>query len=68
MKQVSGKKLCQAVERHGWTLLRIKSSHHIYGKPGSEVRLSIPVHGTRPLRVGLVHHLLKMAQLTEQDL
>jgi predicted RNA binding protein YcfA (HicA-like mRNA interferase family) len=49
-------------------LLRIQGSHHIYGKPGSIVRLSVPIHGDQPLKVGLLHHLLKMADLTEADL
>ena len=33
------------VERHGWQVLRINGSHHIYGRPGSIVRLSIPIGG-----------------------
>ncbi|MFI5117571.1 MAG: type II toxin-antitoxin system HicA family toxin [Terriglobales bacterium] len=43
-------------------------SHHIYGKPSSVVRLSVPVHGNRPLKVGLLQHLLKTAGVSEQDL
>ncbi len=61
MKSVAGKHLAKTVERHGWTLLRVQGSHHIYGKPGSIVRLSIPIHGNRPLKIGLLKHLLKMA-------
>ncbi len=68
MKSVSGKELAAVVERHGWALLRIHGSHHIYGKPGSVVRLSIPVHGSKPLKVGLLRHLMKMAGITENDL
>jgi len=63
MKAISGKDLAKVVERHGWSLLRIHGSHHIYGKPGSIVRLSIPVHGNKPLKTGLVKHLLKMAEI-----
>jgi len=68
MKSVSGKELARIVERHGWNLLRIHGSHHIYGKPGSIVRLSIPIHGNKPLKIGLLSHLLKMAGLSEADL
>ncbi len=68
MKTVSGKQLAKALERHGWSLLRIHGSHHIYGKPGSVVRLSVPIHGNRPLKIGLLRHLLKKADLTESDL
>jgi predicted RNA binding protein YcfA (HicA-like mRNA interferase family) len=67
MKQLSGKALAKLVERHGWTLLRTNGSHHIYGKPGSVVRLSIPVHGNAPLKVGLLRHLLKAAGISEAD-
>jgi predicted RNA binding protein YcfA (HicA-like mRNA interferase family) len=68
MKAVSGKELGRLLEQRGWTLLRIHGSHHIYGKPGSVVRLSVPIHGNQPLKVGLLRHLLKAAELLEDDL
>ena len=68
MKAISGKELARLIERHGWALKRIHGSHHIYGKPGSIVRISVPIHGNRPLKVGLLKHLLKMAGLQETDL
>ena len=68
MKSISGKVLAKKLEREGWYLLRIKGSHHIYGKPGSEARLSIPVHGNKPLKLGLLRHLMKTADLGEDDL
>lgn len=68
MKSISGKDLARVVERHGWQLLRVHGSHHIYGKPGSIVRLSIPIHGNQALKTGLLKHLLKMAALEETDL
>ena len=60
--------MIQAVERRGWVLLRVHGSHHIYGREGSTVRLSIPVHEGRDLKVGLVRHLMKMAGISEDDL
>ena len=68
MKSVSGRELARFVERRGWTLLRVSGSHHIYGKPGSVVRLSIPIHGNTALKTGLLRHLLKMAEIPEEDL
>lgn len=68
MKSVSGRDFSRAVERQGWTLLRVHGSHHIYGKPGSTVRLSVPVHERRDLKVGLLRHLMKLAELSEDDL
>ncbi len=67
MISLSGKELAKLVERHGWTLLRINGSHHIYGKPENVVRLSIPIHGNKPLKTGLLKHLLKSAGLSEEN-
>jgi predicted RNA binding protein YcfA (HicA-like mRNA interferase family) len=56
------------IERRGWTLLRVSGSHHIYGKSGSVVRLSIPIHGNKPLKRGLLRHLAKLADISDDDL
>jgi predicted RNA binding protein YcfA (HicA-like mRNA interferase family) len=48
-------------------LLRIAGSHHIYGKPGSVVRLSVPIHGNRPLKIGLLRHLAKLAEISDDE-
>ena len=66
MKALSGRDFARLVERRGWTLLRINGSHHIYGKPGCIVRLSIPVHGNRPLKSGLLRHLAKLAEIEDE--
>lgn len=68
MKEVSGKAFARAVERQGWKLLRIAGSHHIYGKDGSIVRLSIPIHGNKPLKIGLLRHLMKQAGFEESEI
>ena len=68
MNSVSGKELARALERHGWTLMRVHGSHHIYGKAESIVRLSVPIHGNRALKTGLLMHLLKMAGLSLTDM
>ena len=66
MKVVSGREFARIVERRGWRLLRIAGSHHIYGKQGSIVRLSIPIHGNRPLKTGLLRHLAKLADVEDE--
>ncbi len=68
MRSATGRDLAKAVERKGWLLLRVHGSHHIYGKEGSTVRLSIPVHEGRDLKVGLLRHVMKLAGLSEGDL
>jgi predicted RNA binding protein YcfA (HicA-like mRNA interferase family) len=68
MKSLSGKELCKVLESNGWVLMRIQGSHHIYGKPGVDMRLSVPVHKNQSLKAGLFRHLLKQAGLSEKDI
>lgn len=68
MKSVSGKKLCKTLADNGWTLLRIRGSHHYYAKDGNPITVSVPVHGNRDLKTGILAALLKDAGLTENDL
>jgi predicted RNA binding protein YcfA (HicA-like mRNA interferase family) len=67
MKSVSGREFVKVIERRGWQLLRVNGSHHIFGKTGSFVRLSVPIHGAAPLKSGLMRHLMKLAELGESD-
>ena len=67
MKQLSGREFARIVERRGWRLLRVTGSDHIYGKQSSIVRLSFPIHGSKPLKVGLLRHLAKLAEISDED-
>jgi predicted RNA binding protein YcfA (HicA-like mRNA interferase family) len=68
LKSVSGKEFARLLERHGWELKRIKGSHHIFTKSGNPARISVPIHGNSPLKVGLLRHFLKMAEIDEREL
>lgn len=65
MKPLSGKELL--LERQGWQLRRVHGSHHIYGRDGDTVVLSVPVHGSQPLKRGLQAHLAKLAGLRTSE-
>jgi predicted RNA binding protein YcfA (HicA-like mRNA interferase family) len=67
-ESLSGRDFARIVERRGWNLLRVSGSHHIYGKSESVVRLSIPIHGNKPLKTGLLRHLAKLAEIADGDL
>ena len=67
MKALSGKAFCRLLERHGWQLLRVQGSHHVYGKAGQRARISVPVHGNRPLKLGMQKHLLKLAGIGQDQ-
>ncbi len=68
MKSISGKDFAKILEQHGWSLLRVQGSHHIYGKTGNEIRISVPVHRNEALKIGLLRHFMKVAELKEDDL
>jgi len=68
VKQVSGRQLARVVQERGWRLARIHGSHHIFTMPNRLERLVIPMHGNRPLKVGLLRSLMKIAGLEESDL
>ncbi|MFM2380067.1 MAG: hypothetical protein RLZZ143_2647 [Cyanobacteriota bacterium] len=68
MKSISGKKLCKIVEKKGWILKKITSSHLIYEKEDEDKILSIPVHRNQDLKIGTLKSIMKIARLSEDDL
>ncbi|MBN1982235.1 MAG: type II toxin-antitoxin system HicA family toxin [Chitinivibrionales bacterium] len=68
MRCVSGKKFCKILEKKGWLCARITGSHHIFIKEGCMIRLTVPVHGNNDLKIGLQRSLMKMADITEDEL
>ena len=68
MKAVSGKRLCRLLETRGWELVRVRGSHHIYTRTGTDIRISVPVHGNRTLKRGLQRHLMRLGGIDETDL
>lgn len=68
MKTVSGKRLCKILEDKGWQLKTIRGSHHVYLKPGRIERISVPVHGGKDLKVGLLKAVMRIAYIKEDEL
>ena len=68
MSSITGGLLCRALERHGWKLLRVNGSHHVYGKDNVSFRISVPVHSGKPLKRGMLMHILKLVGLDEGDI
>lgn len=68
MKAISGKEFARELEKRGWELKRGKGSHHVYMKAGNPARISVPVHGNTPLKIGLLRHLMKVAGIEADEL
>ena len=68
MKAISGKEFARILEKKGWKLIRVKGSHHIYMKEGNPARISVPIHGDKPLKKGLLRYFMKITGIKEEDL
>jgi len=68
VKQISGKDFCKLLESREWALKRVSGSHHIFVKEGKRERIVVPVHGNKPLKLGLLKAQMKIADIQESDL
>jgi predicted RNA binding protein YcfA (HicA-like mRNA interferase family) len=68
VKSISGKQLAKLLEKYGWTLARINGSHHIYIKSERKERISVPIHGNKDIKFGLLSHILKIAGISQNEI
>ncbi len=64
---VTGRQVIGAFEKAGFEVVRKKGSHRVMKKEGHRHVLSIPVHGSQPLKRGVLRALIKTAGLTVQE-
>ena len=67
MKSISGKGFTKILEKKGWFLKRVQGSHCIYSHPGKTEIISVPVHKNDDLKRGLLHKLMNIAGINEED-
>lgn len=65
MKPLSGKEPAKILENNRWKLARVHGSHYIYTKIDRNERITVPVHGNKPLKPGLQNYLIKAARIAE---
>ena len=61
---VCAKQVIDAFSKVGFSVDRIKSSHHIMKKTGHRYALTVPYHGNRTLADGTLRSLIRSAGLT----
>jgi predicted RNA binding protein YcfA (HicA-like mRNA interferase family) len=66
VKAISGRELARVLERRGCQLIRVRGSHHLYGR-GAE-RIVIPVYGNQALKAGLQRDLMTQAGISDDEL
>jgi predicted RNA binding protein YcfA (HicA-like mRNA interferase family) len=69
MKPVSGRRICELLSRRGWSLVRISGSHHIYIRAGPPRQIvSVPVHGNKELKPKTQRNIMRVAEMSDDDL
>jgi predicted RNA binding protein YcfA (HicA-like mRNA interferase family) len=68
LPRLTGKDVCKILERKGFTLKRVRGSHHFYVKDGVSAYVTVPVHGGEILHPKTLKSVLTQAKLTPEDL
>ena len=66
---VNGREMVRALERAGFEVVRISGSHHrlVHSADASRA-VTIPVHGSKPLKRGTLQAILRQAHITVSEL
>ncbi|MES2475110.1 MAG: type II toxin-antitoxin system HicA family toxin [Verrucomicrobiota bacterium] len=64
---ITGNELIKALSRIGFTVARIKGSHHRLEHPDGR-KTTVPVHGKESLGPGILLKILRDADMTRDDL
>jgi predicted RNA binding protein YcfA (HicA-like mRNA interferase family) len=64
LPSLPGRAVVTAFERAGFVLIRITASHHILKKDGHPYLLSVPIHGSTPLKRGTLRSLIRASGMS----
>ena len=65
--RLSGKEIVNALAKDGWELERTTGSHHVMRHADGR-RVSVPVHGNRPLPAGTLASICRQVGRTPSEL
>lgn len=69
MKQLNARQLQKELNIRGWTFARMADGSHMqFKKLGVPQLITIPVHGSRPIRPGLLRKILRDAGISPSEL
>jgi predicted RNA binding protein YcfA (HicA-like mRNA interferase family) len=60
---MTANELIRLLEENGWRFVRQNGSHRIFKHPDSERPISVPFHGKKDIKKGLLQAILKQAGL-----
>lgn len=69
LPRLTGKQLVKTLTKAGFVCKRIEGSHHIMQKrlPDGTITIPVPVHAGKPVKLGLLNHILRKAGLSADD-
>lgn len=67
LPKVTGKELIKFLSKRGFTVARVKGSHHFLRHPDGR-RTVVPVHSGETIGPGLLLKILRDIQLAKEDL
>ena len=67
LPRIRGRELIAALERAGFTVIRVKGSHHFL-QHSDGGRTVVPVHAGETIGLGLLNKILKDTELTRDEL
>ena len=67
LARISGQQICGILERSGFTLKRVRGSHHIYTRNDIEGYVVVPVHGKEILKPKTLKSIILQAQLDTNE-
>ena len=67
LPSLTPQKIIRILEKKGFTLDRVKGSHHIYYQPETKRRVVVPLH-RRDLPKGTLLEILKQAGISKEEL
>lgn len=67
LPSLTAREIVRVIERKGFQKVRQSGSHAIYKHPDGR-RVTVPIHSGKNLGKGLLHTIMKDAELSNQDL
>jgi predicted RNA binding protein YcfA (HicA-like mRNA interferase family) len=65
LPRVTGKEMMSLLLKQGFELKRVRGSHHFLER--ALVRTTVPVHGSRPLKIGTLRSILRDIDMTPAE-
>lgn len=64
---VTGKQLIKIFEGQGWSVKRIRGSHHILRHPRIPDAIPVPIHGNQAIKKGTLGNILRTAGISREE-